>query len=142
MQVLESTRRMMLPDPRSWVCEGWHGNAGWLQTALPAMHRLDRRITTLLHAGDRWMDLDAADYWSARSGIDRVLMTLGNHERWGEYTPLLDSHPGAAVRVSDVVWLLPRPWRFEIFGREILRVGAGAKRERTGGRRNVFSTNT
>ena len=60
------------------------------------------------------------DYWSRRSGIERILVTLGNHEPYNEYTPLLEAHPGRAIRVSQFVWLLPRPWRLEIHGREIL----------------------
>lgn len=130
MRVRESTKRMVLPDPRVWVCGDWHGNAGWLQTVLPAMHRLDRGISTVLHAGDWWMDPESVDYWSERAGIERILVTLGNHEPYDKYAPLLDAHPGEAVRISSVIWLLPRPWRFEAFGREFLSLGGAASVDR------------
>ncbi|WP_279072329.1 metallophosphoesterase [Microbacterium lacticum] len=70
------------------------------------------------------------DYWSRRSGIERILVTLGNHEPYNEYTPLLEAHPGRAIRVSQFVWLLPRPWRLEIHGREILSLGGAASVDR------------
>lgn len=76
------------------------------------------------------MDSKSVDFWSVRAGIERVLVTLGNHEPYDEYAPLLDAHPGHAVRVSDVVWLLPRPWRFEVFGREFLSLGGAASVDR------------
>lgn len=130
MKVFESVATMALPDPRVWVCGDFHGNVGWLQTLLPALHRYDRGITTILHAGDWWMDSRAVDYWSRRSGIERILVTLGNHEPYNEYTPLLEAHPGRAIRVSQFVWLLPRPWRLEIHGREILSLGGAASVDR------------
>lgn len=130
MKVFESVDAMVLPDPRVWVCGDFHGNVGWLQTLLPALHRYDRGITTILHAGDWWMDSSAADYWSRRSGIERILVTLGNHEPYDKYTPLLDAYPGRAIRVSEVVWLLPRPWRLQIYGREILSIGGAASVDR------------
>lgn len=130
MRVIESVATMVLPDPRVWVCGDFHGNVGWLQTLLPALHRYDRGITTMLHAGDWWMDSRPVDYWSRRSGIERILVTLGNHEPHDKYTPLLDAHPGHAVRVSEVVWLLPRPWRLEIHGRTVLSLGGAASVDR------------
>lgn len=121
---------MVLPDPRVWVCGDWHGNVGWLQTVLPAMHRLDRGVATILHAGDWWMEPDSVDYWCERVGIERVLVTLGNHEPYDQCVPLLAAYPGEAVRISKVVWLLPRPWRFEVFGREFLSLGGAASVDR------------
>lgn len=126
MRVLETSARIVLPDSRVWVCGDWHGNVGWVQTTLPALRRLDAQISTMLHVGDWAMEAAPVDYWCKRAGIDRVLVTLGNHEPYGAYSPLLEAHPGKAVRVSDVVWLLPRPFRFEIGGREFLSLGGAA----------------
>lgn len=121
---------MVLPDPRVWVCGDSHGNEGWLQTVLPAMHRFDRGIRTVLHAGDWSMEPDWVDHWCERVGIERMLVTLGNHEPYDQYSPLLAAYPGHAVRISEVVWLLPRPWRFEVFGREFLSLGGAASVDR------------
>lgn len=57
-------------------------------------------------------------------------MTLGNHDRWGEVSPLLDKRPGAAVRVSKITWLLPRPMRMTIGGRRVLSLGGAASVDR------------
>ncbi|WP_344069236.1 metallophosphoesterase [Microbacterium sediminicola] len=130
MEVLEAARTMNLPDPRVWVAGDWHGNVGWVQRLLPALGRIDRQIETLLHVGDFWMSTDTVDYWAKRTGIRRVLVTLGNHEPYGTYTPLLAAHPGCAVRVSEVVWLLPRPWQFEIMGRAVVSLGGATSVDR------------
>lgn len=103
---------MVLPDPRVWMCGDWHGNVGWLQTVLPAMQRRDRGITTVLHAGDWRMEPDSVDDWCERVGIERILVTLGNHEPYHQHAPLFAAYPGEAVRISKVVWLLSHPWRF------------------------------
>lgn len=94
------------------------------------MHRFAPDVHTVLHVGDWWMDPKPVDFWAARSGVDRVLVTLGNHEPYDEYSPLLDAHPGEAVRVSEVIWLLPRPWQFELSGRQFLSVGGAASVDR------------
>lgn len=130
MRVFESVRTFQLPDPRVWIAGDWHGNVGWLQTVMPALRRVDRHVSTLLHAGDWWMEPGPVDFWARNAGIERVLVTLGNHEPWGEIAPLMNEHPGSAIRVSEVIWLLPRPFRFEIGGRSFLSLGGAASVDR------------
>ena len=65
----------------------------------------------------------AADALLIEAGIERVYVTLGNHEIYSEITPLLNEHPGHAVRVSDITWILPRPSRLTIGGRSVLSLG-------------------
>ena len=43
---------------------------------------------------------------------------------------LFDAHPGQAIRVSEVTWLLPRPARLRIGGRKILSLGGAASVDR------------
>lgn len=75
---------------------------------------------------------------SKKAGIDRVLVTLGNHEDWRRVLIAQEDYaPGRAIRVSDVVWLLPRPFRFRIGGRDVLSLGGASsvdKAHRTPGR--------
>jgi Icc-related predicted phosphoesterase len=108
----------------------WHGNVGWVQAVLPALRRVNPAIKTLLHAGDWWMDTKVVDFWASKTGLERILVTLGNHEPYGEYQPLLDAHPGCAVRISEVTWLLPRPFAFEISGRRFVSLGGAASVDR------------
>lgn len=130
MKMLETTSVVDLPDRRVALCGDWHGDVDWLRTVRHAVQVTAPDVTTVLQLGDWWMDPDASDAVFAGSGIDRVYVTLGNHEPWPEITPLLDAHPGQAIRVSEVTWLLPRPARLRIGGRDILSLGCAASVDR------------
>jgi hypothetical protein len=128
---LETAASFDLPDERVWVVGDLHGNAGWIQVLLPAMRRHDPSLRTILQLGDYGFDhaqpgTGPVDYWAKRAGIERVLVTLGNHEEWNHITAAQEHVPGMAFRVSDVVWLLPRPFRFKIAGREVLSLGGAS----------------
>lgn len=131
MDTLDTAHSFDLPDKRVWVVGDLHGNAGWVQTLLPAMRRHDPSLRTILQLGDYGFEhaqpgTGPVDYWAKRVGIERVLVTLGNHEEWNHITPAQESASGMAIRVSDVVWLLPRPFRFTIAGREVLSLGGAS----------------
>lgn len=130
MRVLETSKSFSLLDPLVWVCGDWHGNVSHVERLLPAMRRANASVRTILHLGDWWMESRPVDYWAQKAGIDRVLVTLGNHEPWSAYSALLDEAPGQAIRVSEVTWLLPRPFRFTIAGREVLSLGGAASIDR------------
>ena len=130
MKTFETARTIHLPDRRVAVCGDWHGNLAWLRTLAPAITTLAPDVTTILQLGDWWMDTDASDRIFTAAGIQRVYVTLGNHEPWGDITPLQREHPGKAIRVSEVTWLLPRPARLHIAGREILSLGGAASVDR------------
>lgn len=119
-----------LPDQRVAVCGDWHGNAGWARMLGRALPHLAPDVTTILHLGDYWMNGDEVDEAFADTGIERILVTLGNHEPYGELTPLLDEHPGSAVRVSHLTWILPRPARLSIGGRSVLSLGGASSVDR------------
>lgn len=108
------------------VCGDWHGDLSWVRALAQAIRAIAPDVTTILQLGDWWMDLAESDRIFMDAGIERVYVTLGNHERWGEITPLLDAHPGEAVRVSQVTWLLPRPARLRLGGREFVSLGGAA----------------
>lgn len=131
-----------LPDERVWVVGDLHGNTRWIQTLFPRMRRHDPSLRTILQLGDYGFDHSSlgkhpVDYWAKQAGIERVLVTLGNHEEWDRITHAQNAAPGRAIRVSDVVWLLPRPFRFRIAGRTVLSLGGASsvdKHLRTPGR--------
>lgn len=131
MRILETADTFDLPDERVWVVGDLHCNSGWVQTVLPAMRRHNPSLRTILQLGDYGFDhggpgTHTVDYWAKRTGIDRVLVTLGNHEDWAHITEAQDVAPGQAIRVSDTVWLLPRPFRFRIAGRDVLSLGGAS----------------
>lgn len=130
MRVLEHASTLDLPDQRVAVCGDWHGNVGWAQTIARVLPYMAPDVTTLLHLGDWWMPPTEIDDVFVATDIDRILVTLGNHEPWNQISPLLDERPGHAIRVSKLIWLLPRPARLTIGGRRVLSLGGAASVDR------------
>lgn len=130
MRALEHTTSITLPDQRVAVCGDWHGSVGWARIISRVLPHLAPDVKTLLHLGDWQMPPAETDEIFAETNINRIYVTLGNHEPWDEITPLLDKHPGGAVRVSDVTWILPRPARLTIGGRSVLSLGGAASVDR------------
>jgi len=130
LRALESAANISLPDDRVAVCGDVHGNFRWLDILARALQRLAPDVTTMLQLGDWWMNPATTDEALDGTGIERIYVTLGNHEPWGQISPLLDAHPGAAVRVSDITWILPRPARLTIGGRRVLSLGGATSVDR------------
>lgn len=131
----EVAKTFDLPDTSVVVAGDWHGNQDWIGLALPAAARTGAR--TMLHLGDFgfWPGeskhlLKSLDYWASRGlghpGVDRILVTRGNHEDWGDLDRVFAEAPGSAVRVSARVWVLPRGFRFTIGNRSFLSFGGAA----------------
>ncbi|MFJ2367873.1 metallophosphoesterase [Microbacterium sp. NPDC087665] len=130
MKAREHTDRIVLPDERVAVCGDWHGNQGWARIVARALPHLAPDVTTMLHLGDWWMPPDAFDEIFAETALTRFYLTVGNHEDFGRLSPLFDKYPGEAVRVSEIVWLLPRPARLSIGGRNVLSLGGASSVDR------------
>ncbi|QDE34844.1 metallophosphatase family protein [Microbacterium foliorum] len=130
MRALEQASSIALPDQRVAVCGDWHGNVGWARTIARVLPYLASDVKTLLHLGDWAMPAAEMDEVFAETDIDRILVTVGNHEQFDQITPLLDAHPGQAVRVSRLTWFLPRPARLTIGGRRVLSLGGAASVDR------------
>lgn len=126
LRELTFAAKIDLPDQRVAVVGDLHGNLRWLDIIARSLRALAPDVTTMLQLGDWWMDPDTTDQVLDGTGVERVYVTLGNHEPWGQITPLLDAHPGSAVRVSETTWLLPRPARLTIGGRSVLSLGGAA----------------
>jgi hypothetical protein len=123
LKVIEAATEVNLPDRRVAMVGDLHGNFRWLDIIARAVQTLAPDITTMLQLGDWWMEPGTTDEALDGTGIERIYVTLGNHEPWDQISPLLDAHPGAAVRVSDITWILPRPARLTIGGRSVLSLG-------------------
>ena len=130
MKAFEYNSDITLPDRRVAVCGDWHGNVGWARTVARVLPRMAPDVRTLLHLGDWWMPPTEIDDAFAETDIDRILVTVGNHDRHDQISPLLNEHPGHAVRVSKLTWFLPRPGRLTIGGRRVLSLGGAASVDR------------
>lgn len=137
MQVRETSTHLELPDERLVVCGDWHGNIGWVRMLARALPVLAPDVTTILQLGDWWMNASDQDEAFRDTGIDTVLVTLGNHEPWDRVSPLLDAHPGSSMRVSDTTWLLGRPTHLTIGGRTVLSLGGATTVDKAWRRQGV-----
>ncbi len=130
MDVLQHSTHLILPDQRVAVSGDWHGNVTWVRMLARALTVLAPEVKTILQLGDWGMNPSAMDAEFAHTNINTVLVCLGNHEYYGQITPLLDAHPGSSVRVSGMRWLLSRPARLTIGGRAVLSLGGAASVDR------------
>ena len=53
-------------------------------------------------------------------------MTPGNYDDWDRLNQRFASRPGEAIRLTDVVWVLPRGFRFTLAGRTFMSFGGAA----------------
>jgi hypothetical protein len=121
-------------DARLAVAGDWHSNIMWIQQVLSELRRLAPDVSTILHTGDFSIlpeargkrFLRAVDAACRENGIDRILVTPGNHEDWPRLDALFAARPGEAVRLSASVWLMPRGYRFSIHGRTFMSFGGAA----------------
>ncbi|WP_341936219.1 metallophosphatase family protein [Microbacterium sp. LWO14-1.2] len=124
------TADITLPDQRVAVLGDVHGNVGWIRMLSRALPHLAPAVVSILQLGDWWMPADEIDEALAETDITGIYVTGGNHEPWGEITTLMTKYPGEAVRVSKLVWLLPRPARLTIGGRSVLSLGGASSVDR------------
>ncbi|MFJ4225410.1 metallophosphoesterase [Microbacterium sp. NPDC089695] len=127
---MEHVDHIELPDQRVAVCGDWHRNLGWARMLSRALPFLAPDVRTVLHLGDWQMPPTETDEAFSETSIERIYVTLGNHEPWDKVTKLQNQYPGEAIRVSEIIWLLPRPMRMTIGGRRVLSLGGAASIDR------------
>lgn len=121
-------------ETRVAVAGDWHSNIMWIQQALPALQRFAPDVHTILHTGDFSFlpeargkgFLRAVDAACRENGVERILVTPGNHEDWPRLVSLFAARPGEAVQLSASVWAMPRGYRFSIHGRTFMSFGGAA----------------
>ena len=126
-------------EARVAIAGDWRGSIGWVQQALPWLHRAAPDVRTVLQLGDfgYWPRADppgkeflaAIDYWCRRSGLERILFTPGNHEYWPDLLKLFAEHPDRMVQVTEYAWAIPRGYRFTLGGRGFMSFGGAASHD-------------
>jgi len=126
---------LSLPAEKQVVVAGdWHGNFSWVEKALPAIIHEAPYMKTILHVGDfgLWRGARAAQYLDTidrlcvDGGLERILVTPGNHEDWSLLDQAFAKQPGEPVQFSDTVWMMPRGFRFSLSGRTFMSFGGAA----------------
>jgi len=116
------------------IAGDWHSNINWVGKAIPSIARDAPGVKTILHLGDFGIGsgararkfIEAVDYWCAKAGISRLLVTPGNHEDWAWLEDAFAAQPGVPVSLSSIVAVLPRGYRFEIGTRTFVSFGGAA----------------
>lgn len=60
------------------------------------------------------------------NGIERVLVTPGNHDNWDRIQSKKAWQAGLPAPLSEFVWVLPRGYRFDVGGKTFLSFGGAA----------------
>lgn len=128
----------MVPDgeTRVAIAGDWHSSGYWARRALGMLHDRAPDIRTVLHLGD--FNLTSNTPWlayrrsvveaMATNGVERILVTPGNHDDWGQLAARFDMHPGKPYDLpkTQTISFLPRGYRFAIGGRSFLSFGGAA----------------
>ncbi len=116
------------------IAGDWHSNLAWLLNVIPRARTAAPEARTLLQLGDFNVGvsrhakafLNMADSLCRGQGIERLLITPGNHDHWGRLDSIHDWQAGRPAQLTDRVWVLPRGYRFTLGGRSVLSFGGAA----------------
>ena len=118
------------------IAGDWHSSGYWVHRALKMLHDQAPEVRTVLHLGD--FNLTSNTPWAfyrrnvveamEENGIERLLVTPGNHDDWSQLAQRFGAHPDEPYRMpkAPLISFLPRGYRFEIGGRSFLSFGGAA----------------
>jgi len=123
-------------ETRVAIAGDWHSSGFWAKTALTRLRRHAPDVRTILHLGD--FNLTANRPWGAyretlvkamaENGIERILVTPGNHDHWGQLEKRFTLYPDVPYVLprAEGILFLPRGYRFTIGRRTFLSFGGAA----------------
>jgi len=123
-------------ETRVAIAGDWHSSGYWACRALKMLHDQAPDVRTVLHLGD--FNLTSNTPWAsyrrsvveamAANGIERLLVTPGNHDDWSQLAPRFEAHPDEPYRLpkTQAISFLPPGYRFHIAGRRFLSLGGAA----------------
>lgn len=128
----------MIPDSESRIAIAgdWHSSGFWARRALAMLRDNAPDIRTVLHLGD--FNLTSNTPWAAyrksvveamaTNGVERILVTPGNHDDWNQLAARFEKFPGQSYPLpkTQTISFLPRGYRFAIGGRSFLSFGGAA----------------
>lgn len=123
-------------ETRVAVAGDWHSSRYGVRTALGLLHDRAPDVRTVLQLGDfnlgsngPWADYRRAlGHAMSTFEIERILVTPGNHDDWGQLTRRFASHPGQPYPLPrlESIAFLPRGFRFTIGSRSFVSFGGAA----------------
>jgi hypothetical protein len=113
------------------IADDWCGNIPCIHEVLPRLHAHASDVTTVFRLGDFGMYprrrgkgfLGSVVASSKAFGIERVIVTPGNHDDWSRLEQRFAARPGEGVQLSEVVWFLPRGFHFTLGGHRWMPFG-------------------
>ncbi len=118
------------------IAGDWHNDMTWLMNVFPRARSASPVARTILHLGDieigdegdtfRASVLNFLDERCRGNGIERILVTPGNHDNWDRITTKKAWGLGLPVPLSEFVWVLPRGYRFQLNDKTFMSFGGAA----------------
>jgi len=130
------------------IAGDWESKAASVAAVLALIVRTAPEVRTILHLGDLRYEapkivdgkmrsssfLGDLDALLDEHGIDRLLLTPGNHDWWEQLHAEFLRHPGRPYRIATRIWALPRGFRFRIGSTEFMSFGGAASLDKGPGR--------
>lgn len=133
---IDSMNALMRAEREVVIAGDWHNDKTWLMNVFPRARASSPDARTLLHLGDieigghndplRASVLNFIDERCRGTGIDRVLVTPGNHDNWDRLASKKAWQLGLPAPLSAFVWVLPRGYRFQVGQSTFLSFGGAA----------------
>ena len=121
-------------ERRVAIAGDWHNDTTWIMNVFSRIRTVAPDVRTILQLGD--LEIGNDKYAKARlnfidercrgTGIERVLVTPGNHDNWDRLEEHAAFARGWPVPLSEHVWALPPGFRFILGGRSFLSFGGAA----------------
>lgn len=116
------------------IAGDWHNDTTWIMNVFARVKSAIPPLHTILHLGD--LEIGNDKYAKARlnfidercrgTGVERVLVTPGNHDNWDRLEQRREWGRRMPTPLSDHVWALPPGFRFDLGGRHFLSFGGAA----------------
>ncbi|WP_066523129.1 metallophosphoesterase family protein [Curtobacterium ammoniigenes] len=141
-QALASGADLTLPgEKRVAIAGDWEAHQPSAFAIVDRIAQTAPDVSTILHLGDLtvnapvrltgsskriWLHggfIPNLDTKLGEAGIERLLLTPGNHDDWKLLAPRFAQHPDQPYLLTPRIWVLPRGYRFTLNGRSFLSFG-------------------
>lgn len=122
------------------IAGDWESNLEAVAAILSTLQQHRPGLRTILQLGDLRFDppfvtngrtrrrtfIRDLDALLAHHGVDRLLVTPGNHDWWDQLHAEFLRHPRRLYRIATRIWIMPRGFRFRIGNTDFMSFGGAA----------------